>query len=106
MSASSQVMVQWTALHGGNHHGSNSVSSLHVRKRSVALHARKQSIAVSKQLLHELAPPSLSEFLWLTVLFFWAVFCCPVTRLAFEVIGWVLDDLIPEASDIALSTDL
>ncbi|KAK7921287.1 hypothetical protein PG985_009309 [Apiospora marii] len=109
MSASTQVMVQWSALHAGNHHGhSQNALALHARKRSVAaLHARKQSVAISKQiLLHELAPPSLSEIVWLVVLFFWAVFCCPVTRVAFQIIGWALDELVPEASDIALSTDL
>lgn len=109
MSASSQVMVQWSALHAGNHHhGHHALALRHARKRSVALrHARKQSVALSKQiLLHELAPPSLSEIAWLAVLFFWAVFCCPVTRAAFRIIGWALDELVPEASDIALSTDL
>lgn len=106
-------MVQWSALHAGNHHHhyhqhhGHSALALHARKRSVALHARKQSVAISKQiLLHELAPPSLSEIVWLVVLFFWAVFCCPVTRAAFQIIGWALDDLVPEATDIALSTDL
>ncbi|KAK8087156.1 hypothetical protein PG994_002130 [Apiospora phragmitis] len=93
MSASSQMLtVQWKPLH--------------VRNKTISRHVRKQSVAISKQLLHELAPPTLSEIAWLTVLFFWSVFCCPVTRLAFEVIGWVLEDLIPEASDIALSTML
>ncbi|KAK8133783.1 hypothetical protein PG984_005795 [Apiospora sp. TS-2023a] len=121
MSASTQVMVQWSALHAGNHHhqhlhhrrshslGGASALALHAaaRKRHVALHARKQSVAISKQiLLHELAPPSLSEIVWLVVLFFWAVFCCPVTRAAFRIIGWALEDWLPEATDIALSTDL
>ncbi|KAK8107919.1 uncharacterized protein PG998_009932 [Apiospora kogelbergensis] len=95
MSASSQMIVQWNALHARK---PNSAGA--------ALHARKHSRAIPKHLLHELAPPTFSEIAWLLMLFFWSFFCCPVTRLAFEVIGWVLEDLVPEATDIALCTDL
>ncbi|KAK6825345.1 hypothetical protein PG987_012839 [Apiospora arundinis] len=107
MSASSQMIVQWNALHTHSRKPSNA-AAFHARKHSsaVSFHTRKHSRAIPKHLLHELAPPTLSEIVWLLALFFWSFFCCPITRMAFEIIGWALDDLVPEATDIALCTDL